>query len=210
MVEVIPGINESDFEVIAHNVELVIPYVDWAHIDFSDMTLTTTKTNLEFAKFSELSENISLEAHLMVAYPEKCIKPLVDAGFKRLIAHVEANDPRLFLDEAKFESVEVGLAIDGPTDLEQIEPFLQAVDVILIMTIESGPSGQPFLPETVEKIRTIRENFPDLPIAVDGGINDQTGRIAVEAGATRLISTSYVFKEPGLIKQRIEHLRKAG
>ncbi len=208
MIEVIPGINEKDFEEIAHKVELVVPYVDWAHIDVSDNTLTTTQTSLDFHRFLEFSENISLEAHLMVAYPEKLVKPLVDAGFKRLIAHIEANDPRLFLDEAHFESVEVGFAIDASTDLDQIEPFLEEIDVVLVMTVEIGPSGQPFLPETVEKIRTIRENFPDLPVAVDGGINEQTGRIALEAGATRLISTSYIFKDPRQVKQQIEHLRR--
>lgn len=208
MIEVIPGINDSEFDEIVRKVELIVPYTEWAHIDFADNSITTTQTNLDFPRFSEFSENISLEAHLMVAYPEKIVKPLVDAGFKRLIAHVESNDPRLFLDEAQFESVEVGLAIDAGTDLEQIEPYLESVDVVLVMTVEIGPSGQPFLPETVEKIRSIRENFPDLPIAVDGGITEQTGRLAVESGATRLISTSYIFKDPGNIKLRIESLRK--
>jgi ribulose-phosphate 3-epimerase len=143
----------------------------------------------------------------MVANPEKYIKPLADAGFKRVIAHVEAHDPRIFLEQAKYEHIEVGIAIDGPTELEQVEPFLDQVDMVLVMTIEAGFSGQEFMIDTVEKIKTIHEHFPDLPIEVDGGINDKSGKIAAEAGATRLVSTSFLFKHPDGIATAIEQLK---
>ena len=84
----------------------------------------------------------SFEAHIMTASPEKLIKRLADAGFKRLIGHVEAHDPRQFLDEAEYESVEVGLALDGPSEVEIIEPYLDTIDVVLVMTIEAGFSGE--------------------------------------------------------------------
>ncbi len=212
MIEVIPGILEKDFAEIEKKIGLVTELVDWVQIDFADNTLVPNETFLKFDQFGSLIAtypNLSFEAHLMVDYPEKYIRPLVDAGFKRLIAHVEANDPRQFLEALEYESVEVGLAIDGTTELEQLEPFLDAIDVALVMTIEAGASGEPFLPETVEKIKTIHQDFPDLPIEVDGGINEQTAKLVKEAGATRIVSTSYLFKDPKNIAAAIERLKKA-
>lgn len=213
MVEVIPGILEKEWAAIERKLTLVAPHVSWVQIDVADNTLVPNTTFLDFAKFVQLDKldqslsHLSLEAHLMVANPEKYVKPLCDAGFKRLIAHIEAHDPRLFLDAAQYEHVEVGVAIDGPTELEQAEPFLGEVDTVLVMTIEAGFSGQAFMTETVEKIKLIHQNFPDLPIEVDGGINDKTAKIAVDAGATRLVSTSYLYKDPANIARAIERLK---
>ncbi|MBI5619396.1 ribulose-phosphate 3-epimerase [Candidatus Gottesmanbacteria bacterium] len=212
MIDIIPGILEKDFAEIERRIALVAPYVSWVQIDVADNTLVPNETFLDFGKFAklvQLDKNPSLEAHLMVAEPEKYIRPLADAGFKRLIAHVEAHDPRRFLDGAKYESVEVGLAIDGPTDIEQIEPFLEEIDVVLVMTIEAGFSGQALMPETIDKIKKIHENFPDLAVEVDGGINDKTAKLVRDAGATRLVSTSYLFKDPAAIAQAIERLKDA-
>lgn len=207
MIDVIPGILEKEWSTIEAKLLLVVPYVEWVQIDIADNTLVPNETILDFAEFAALAQKTSLEAHLMVAQPEKYIKPLVDAGFKRIIAHVEADDPRLFLEKAKFESIEVGLALDGPTEIDQIEPFLDEIDTVLIMTIEAGFSGQELLPETVDKIKVIHQNFPDLPIEVDGGINQKSAKIVIDAGATRLVSTSYLFKDPGGIAQAIEALK---
>jgi ribulose-phosphate 3-epimerase len=210
MVDVIPGILEKDIADIEHAVGLVASHVRGVQIDFADNTLVANTTYLDpagFAKLISAHPHLSFEAHLMVASPEKYIRGLADAGFKRLIAHIEANDPRVFLDEAQLESAEVGLAIDGPTEIEQIEPFLEEIDVALVMTIEAGFSGQSFMPETMEKVRAIRKNFIDLAIEVDGGINADTARVARDAGATRLVSTSFLFKDPENIGKAIEQLK---
>lgn len=212
MVDVIPGILEKETDQIAHKVSLVAPHVSWVQIDLSDGTLTPGTTSMDIPGIARIiSEHpkLSFEAHLMVAKPEKYLKTLSDAGFKRIIAHVECVDPRLFLDDAEYESVEVGLALDGATELDQIEPFLNEIDFILIMTIEAGASGQPFLPETVEKIRIIRENMPDLPVEVDGGINDVTAKVVKDAGATRLSATSFIFDYPEGVDKAVAALKNA-
>lgn len=207
MTDIIPGILEKEWEMIEERLRLVVGLVDWVQIDFLDNTIVPNATFLDFTKFTPYATQMSLEAHLVVASPEKYIKAASDAGFKRLIAHVEAHDPRIFLDAAKYEHVEVGIAIDGPTEFEVVEPFLEEVDFVEILLVEAGFKGSAFLPECIEKIKSIHNYLPDLPIEVSGGISDKTARVVSEAGATRLVSSSYLFQEPSNIAAVIQRLR---
>lgn len=204
VVDIIPGIFENEWRELERKVALVVPYVEWVQIDVSDGTFVPAKT---VVKFDQLDKSLSFEAHLMVADPVKYIRPLVEAGFKRIIAHIECQDPRLFLENAKYESVEVGLAVDGMTELEQVEPFLEEIDVVLVMTAEAGESGRTFLPDTVEKIKRIAESFPDLTIEVEGGIDDQTVKIVKAAGATRIVSTKYIFDHEADMATAVNRLK---
>jgi ribulose-phosphate 3-epimerase len=211
MLEVVVGIFEKTIEELENKVNLIAQTGEntWVQIDFADGTLVPAVSVIDTPSLGRIISahpNLSFEAHLMVASPEKYLKPLVDAGCKRIIAHVEAIDPRTFIEEAKYESVEIGLAIDGPTELEQIEPYMDDLDFILVMTIEAGASGQSLLPETVEKVKTLRDFYPDMPIEVDGGINDQTAKIVADAGATRVVSTSYVMNDPRSIRSHVKRL----
>jgi len=207
MVDVIAGILEKEWEQVEDRLRMVAPHVEWAQIDFADNTMVPNTTFLDFAKFKEYADQLSLEAHFMVASPEKYIKAAADAGFKRLIAHVEAHDPRIFLDQVKYEQVEVGIAIDGPTEFEQVEPYLEEADFVLVTTTEAGFSGGVFLPEAVEKIKSIHAYLPDLAIEVSGGISDVTARLVKEAGATRLVANHYLFADPSNMSTAIEHLK---
>lgn len=207
MIDVIPSICEQEWDQIERKISLVAPYVEWVQIDIADGSLVPTKTCLEFENFLACSKSVFLEGHLMIAKPESFIRPLVDAGFRRLIAHVEADDPRLFLDAAQFEEVEVGLALDSTTEIELIEPFLDQIDCVLVMTVEAGASGQPLQPETIEKIRMIHEHVADMPIEVEGGINQQTAVIVKEAGAVRLVSSSFLFKDAAKMRKAIDQLK---
>lgn len=208
MIDVIPGIGpQKEWSVIEERLQLIIPHTEWVQADFADNTIVPNTTFMDFAAFKPFADKVSLEAHLMVASPEKYIKAAADAGFKRIIAHVEAHDPRLFFEQAKYEDVEVGIAIDGPTDFDVVEPFLEEADFVLVMTVEAGFSGGTFLPECVEKIKTIHNYLPDLPIEVDGGINNTTARLVKEAGATRLVATNFIFGDPANITSAIESLK---
>lgn len=212
MIDIIPGILEEDISEVTRKVKLVAAHVSQVHLDIADKTLvanTTVSDPVALGKLIAAYPHLSFEAHLMVASPEKYIRSLVAAGFKRLIAHVEAADPRVFLDEAKLESAEVGIAIDGPTELEQIEPFLEEIDMVLVMSAEVGLHGQPFLPESIEKVRAIRKHFVDLPIEVEGGITGETARVVKDAGATRLVATTALFQSPGGAAQAIDVLKNA-
>lgn len=209
-IDVIPEIAETDWTEFEKKVTLVSPYVSWIHVCVSDGTMGTDATISDFARLPALAKRypkLSFEAHLLVASPEKFVRTLADAGFTRLIAHVESNDPRIFLEAAKFDEIEVGIALDGATEIDQVEPFLEEIDFVVIMTAEAGPVGGTFLPEAVEKIRLIRQNLPDLPIEAVGGITEATVKIVREAGATRVVSSSVIFADTGDVAGRIETLQ---
>lgn len=215
MLDFIPGIFEKDAGELTRKMALIAPYTDWVHIDVADGTLVPATTFTDFAFIPDLLKKVSpdrpllLEAHLMVARPHKYIKPLVDAGFSRLIAHVECEDPREFLRVAKFEEVEVALAIDGPTEIELIEPFVEEIDTVLVMTVEMGASSMPFLPEAVEKIKALHEYASDLVIEVDGGITPDTAKLVKEAGALRLSATHYIWDHVSDLAQAIKNIHEA-
>lgn len=208
-IDIIPGILEKEWEMLEEKLRLVTGLVDWVQIGFADNTLVPNTTFLDMVRLAPAAKTMSLEANLMSVHPEKYIKAAADAGFKRLIAPVEADDPRLFLDQVKYEHVEVGIAIDGPTEFETVEPFLEEVDFVLVMSAEAGFSGGTFLPECIDKIKSIHSYLPDLPIEVSGGIRDTTARFVREAGASRLVSVSYIFKDPANIASAITRLRNS-
>lgn len=201
MIDVLPGILEHDLPHFLEKFHLVCHLASWFHIDIADGTLVDNTTYNDFETLGEAlkKESVvpSLEAHLMVTNPEKYIRKLTGIGFKRLIAHIECQDPRRFLEETEHEEVEVGLALDGPNSVEEIEPFLEELDVALIMGYEAGYSGQPFQPETLEKLKQIHHHFPEVLLEVDGGVTDKTAPAIVDAGATRLVTTSYLFTQSG-------------
>lgn len=194
--EIVPGVFEKTWEAVEGRIQEAIPFAKTLHIYLSDGTLGTTETFADPERFKDLVRSypdVVFEAHILSANPEKLVRQIADSGFRRVIAHVEANDPRRFLELAKYDEVEVGIAIDGATEVEQVEPFLEAVDFVVVMTAEAGDVGGDFLPETLEKIKLIHGNFPDLPIECVGGITDRSIKAVKDTGATRIVSTKYLY-----------------
>lgn len=211
-IDVIAGVAEKDWDSFANKVIFASASVKWIHVTVADGTMGTEATLTDFTKLPELMAelpHLSFEAHLLTANPEKYAHALTDAGFTRLIAHVECNDPRRFLAEAKYDEVEVGIAMDGATEIEEVEPFLEEVDFVVVMSAEAGATGGTFLPEAVEKVKIIRQNLPDLPIEVVGGITESTVKSVKDAGATRIVSTAYLFGHPDGVAAAVVTLASA-
>ena len=93
----------------------------------------------------------------------------------------------------KNAGILVGLALNPETDVQTIMPFVDQLDYVLIMSVHPGFGGQSFIPEVLDKVRFLRENFPDLEIQIDGGINAETSKEAVQAGVTNLVAGSFIF-----------------
>ncbi len=193
MYEIIPGILEKEWGEIEKKIELVKPFAKTIHIDIIDGKFAPNTTFLDPAPFKRYASDLFFELHMMVEEPIQYLKPWADAGFKRFLGHVEKmSNQAEFIAQGQMLG-EVGLAVDGPTPVDAINVPLDDLDAILVMTIKAGLSGQEFMPEHLEKVKMFSQNTW-VPIGVDGGISDKTINEASESGATRFISTSFLFK----------------
>src|SRR3989338_2730493 len=201
MVEVIPAILEKNFDEIERKIKLVDGLTEWVQIDIADGILVPNTTFSDPTPFKKIKTDLKLETHLMVRDPKTYIKPFFEAGFKRFYVHIESGKAEDYIAECYKFDCQVGLAIDGPTDLAMIMSYLDNIDVVLLMAIEAGFSGKPFREDTLDKIRKIREAFFALPIAVDGAMDDVNAVKVIKEGANIICSNSYLFREGNLQKK---------
>lgn len=192
MSEVIPGILEKEWAVIEKKIQTVLPFADAIHIDVLDGIFAENTTFLDPEPFAPYTKKVPFEVHLMVDDPISYIKPFADAGFQRFIGHVERMPDQVAFVARAQEYGAVGLALDAKSSLDAITVPLDDLDFILIMTINAGFSGQKFLPEMANKVQALQKQA-DIVVEVDGGITDQTIVQAKEAGATRFVTTSFLF-----------------
>ena len=106
----------------------------------------------------------------------------------------------------RSEGISVGLAIDHDTEVEAVFPYLEHVDYVLVMTIRAGFSFQDFIPEDLDKVRAIKDRNPNLEVMIDGGVDDQTAKLAAQAGVDSLAVASYVIGKED-IRERIRFLQ---
>lgn len=206
MTEIIPAILENNFSGIEKKIRIVEGLVDWVQIDLLDGTLMPNRNFCDPMPFSPFKTPLSLELHMMVKDPLIYLERFTQAGFKRFFAHIEGDFVNEYINKCHSLGVEAGLAIDGPTPVEKILPYLDKLDVILVMAIDAGFSGRPFREDTIEKIKKIRNDDSEIPIAVDGAMDDVNTPKVVTAGATRVNSNSYIFNAPD-VKIAIETLK---
>ena len=199
MNEIIPGILEKEWIEIEKKLEKLKPIARSVHIDIIDGKFADNTTFLDPEPFKKYANDYLLELHMMVDDPIKYLKPWSEAGFKRFVGHIEKMpDITEFVAQGQLLG-SVGLAIDGPTNIERLGGInLNDIDCLLIMTINAGFSGQEFKPDMLEKVRTIREKYPYLIIEVDGGINKETILLAKEAGANRFVTTSHLYRSENI------------
>jgi ribulose-phosphate 3-epimerase len=191
-----PGTNNATWDDMRQKLDMVKPFAKVIHIDLLDGKFAPNTTLLDAAPFAPYAKDIIFEAHLMVEHPAQYLEAFADAGFKRFIGQIEQMpDINEFI--AKAESLgEVGLGVDTQTPVDAIFPYLEDIDFGFVMTVKAGFSRQSFMPEMLEKVKKLKEMDPLLPIEVDGGIKDSTIVAAREAGATRYVSTGFIFDAP--------------
>lgn len=206
MIEIIPAILENNFSEIEKKIRLVESLVEWVQIDLLDGTLMPNTTFADSAPFATFSTPVKLELHLMVKDPLIYLENFAKAGFKRFFTHVEGDNIDKYIETCYSLGVEAGLAIDGPTPFTEIIKHLDDIEAVLVMAIDAGFSGRPFREDTIKKIKMIREIDPEIPIAVDGAMNDINAAKVVMAGATRINSNSYIFAS-GNPQERINILK---
>ena len=181
------------------------------HIDVMDGHFVPNLTlGPDFVKALRGFSNTRLDTHLMLERPDRYYKVFHDSGSSVILIHVESpvNTGRL-VKEMENHDIKYGIVANPETDLKKAMPFLDNAEILLIMTVHPGFSGQGFIESTVDKIaearRYIDETGLKTKIEVDGGINDKTGKLAAQAGADILVSASYIFS--GNVAERISTLK---
>ncbi len=192
MSDIVPGILEKDWQEIEKKIELVKGFAKTIHIDIIDGKFAPNASFLDPKSFTKYTNDFLFEAHLMVEEPINFLDSFAAAGFKRFLGHIEhMSSQEEFVAKGEFLG-EVGLALDAQTPLESLKAAYEDLDCILLMTVKAGFSAQELMPEALEKVSKIKERFP-IPVEVDGGINDATIVQALNAGANRFVTTSFLF-----------------
>ncbi len=211
-IKVAPSILSADFSRLDREIRKVESAgADLIHVDVMDGHFVPNITiGPVVVKYIRRVTRLPLDVHLMIDDPGFFADSFIDAGSDMITVHVEALGRRQIHQIAKkikARGAKFGLSLNPATPLRRIKPYLKLVDLILVMSVNPGFSGQAFIPGVLRKIRELRAIY-DKDISVDGGINDKTAKAVILAGANMLAAGSYVFgaKNP---RQAIERIRNA-
>ena len=179
---------------------------DWLHMDIMDgHFVPNISFGPEAVRVLRPLTKLPLDVHLMCSHPEILLEPFVKNGADRITIHVELGEQvTALIWKIRSLGKKVGLAINPGTPMSALEPFLDKVDLILIMTVNPGFGGQPFITETLPKIQQAyawrAERKLTYHIQVDGGINFQTTAECAHAGADAFVSGTGLFGQPSLTR----------
>lgn len=196
------NLSEEDYVHSFYNLETA--KTDYFHIDVMDGKFVkndTSKRMKEYAMALSHITSLGLDIHLMVNNVEEYIDSYIELEPRIISFHIEAvqDKERIFsiIEDLKRNNIRIGLALNPETSIEKIKEYLPLIHMVLVMSVVPGEGGQSFIPETVSKIKELKqyieENEIDIDIEVDGGINDKTSKLAIEAGANILVSGSYII-----------------
>lgn len=201
MVKIAPSILSADFCELGRDIQ-AIATADWVHVDVMDgMFVPNITIGVPVVQSIRKHTGMFLDTHLMVEKPGRFVEPFAKAGADLLSVHLEADMPPAIhaaLDQMEALGVKKGIALRPITAPEAVLPYLEkGLDLILVMTVEPGFGGQTFMEHQLPKIAAIRSYIekycPSCHLEVDGGINAQTARQCVEAGADVLVAGSAVY-----------------
>lgn len=204
MVKIAPSILSGNFLNLEPDIRMVNGNADLIHIDVMDGSLVPN-ISFGFPVMEAIAKAVTvpMDVHLMIINPDKYIERFAKCGANLISFHLEAadkagKDPKEIIGMIKACGAKAGLAINPDVPVERLFPYIEDVDFFLIMSVFAGFGGQKFIPESIDRIKTLKAEMDRRgvvkDIEVDGGVSSANARILAEAGATMLVAGSSVFK----------------
>lgn len=202
MVKIAPSILSADFSKLGQEItDVEQGGADLIHIDVMDGHFVPNITigPLVVEAIRPITD-LPLDVHLMIENPDQYLDAFAKAGADFITVHVEAcRHLHRTIHHIKELGVKAGVVLNPATPVESILPIIDDVDMVLLMTVNPGFGGQKFIHSVLPKIRQVRDlalsRNPDLEIEVDGGVNEETAKLCVEAGASVLVAGSAVYNK---------------
>ncbi len=211
MIEVIPAIIAKDFKELKEKIKRVEPYVKWVQFDAIDGEFANNHSWNNPEDLKQLKTNLKLEAHLLIKNPELVIDNWINSGVSRIVFHYSSTEKHQeIIEKVKKAGLEVGIAINPEISVEIVGQYINQLDLVIVMTVNPGWSGQGFMEDMLGKIEQLRSKYPNVKIGVDGGVNVETAPKVIKAGANILAVGSAIFKSDNIrksIKQLIDQGR---
>jgi len=212
-IKIAPSILSADFSILGKEVEkLDMAGADYIHVDVMDGHFVPNITfgPVVIKKIRKYTK-LPFDVHLMISPVEKYIKDFADAGADIITIHPEATDNiERCVKTIKSLGKKAGVSLNPKTSISSIEKVINTLDLILVMSVHPGFAGQSFMPEVLSKVKELRKiiNASGLKtdLEIDGGINFETGALAIKSGADVLVSGTTIFSGKSL-KDNIQKLR---
>lgn len=212
MVQIIPAIlstTEADYDRDISRYKASQSFQNgWIHIDFMDNVFVPNKS-IDAGSTAKYPTPLQKEAHIMAVHPKEWVDDLVLANYKRIIFHIETEDDKNeCIDYIKSKGAQAGLAINNATSIEKLEPFLGKIDMVLVMSVVPGFQGQPFITESLDRIRKLSQMRAQgnlgFKIGIDGAVKDTNIKEIADSGVDIISIGSYLLK--GDIDENLERL----
>ena len=191
-----PSILSANLGKLQDEIDSIEQHADWLQVDVMDGHFVP---NLSFGApvIKWIKTSLPLDIHLMVTNPADRVQEFLAAKAANITFHAEAvtetTDRKDLIKSIHKGGATAGIAINPATPVSAIDDVVEEIDLVLIMSIVPGFSGQAFMPDVLTKVKELRKRFPDLMIQMDGGIDAKTAPQCIAAGANNLVSATYIF-----------------